>query len=306
MSPPKLLLFVFACSAGACATSSNAFGPTGYEQTIFHYQIAYAEPKGQHVLGADWRLDNLVWDDTVNGFVNKSGPQYRAFRSHDDDGDGVISPSEKHEEGIYDLRYLNTRDGGVIWTKAHPLDFKDAARDLDVVLEDYADGLTGTGAYDTGSLFGTERVTTRKFLSFITERGPMQVGPNLGVVALIELAETERLRLDPQHRDGRLKIAFSKMAYRVDEDTVVSDMAGERHSVRCGAKLCNEGIALLVIGYYNDAPHFAEHAPEFDAFVKRYTLPPESLLPTRYQSRPVKTSSAAPVVPSPDGGAPTP
>jgi hypothetical protein len=262
------------------------------------------------VLGGDWRLDNLTWDDTSSGWVQKPGGAYRATREQDKNGDGSISVDERNEEGIYDLKYVNTHDGGVIWTKAHPMLLSRASLDLDVMLENYAELLSGEGTYWASSIFSTESLKTRKYVSFVVERTPIQVGPNLGVSAVIELAETERLRLDPNFRSSRLKIVLTKMAFR-NPDNSPGPEGAQQETVRCGSSICNQGIALLVIGYYNDASHFAEHAAEFDDFVKRLSVPADGEMPKRWRSRPVKTQTAAappppPAAPAPAAAAPPP
>jgi hypothetical protein len=306
-TPNRSVLFLGLCSAllGACATSAGAFGPTAYEQTAFHYQIAYAQPTNQRVLSGEWRLDNLTWDDTSSGWVHKQGPAYRAIREQDKNQDGTISGDERTEEGVYDLKYVNTHDGGVIWTKAHPMLLSRAGQDLDVMLDNYADQLSGEGLYWASTIFSAETLKTRKYVSFVVERTPIQIGPNLGVSAVIELAETERLRLDPSFRSSRLKIVLTKMAFRNPLGTPGPEGAQEE-TVRCGSSACNQGVALLVIGYYNDASHFGEHLAEFDGFVKRLSVPADGEVPSRWRSRPVKTLTAAAPPPPPAPAAPPP
>jgi hypothetical protein len=255
-----ILPLALCLALGACVTSRGTFGPKGYEQNTYHYQVAYARPPQQLVLGGDWRLDNLRMDEAVKKLVDKDGPEYVAARKTDDDGDGTIAPNEMHKEPIYDLRYVNARDGGVIWIKAHPLSAAEAALDLDVVLKSYADDLSGSGLYASANVFSVERPAVKQFISFVTGREPVRVGPNLGVSALIELAETERLRLDPRHRSSRLKVVMSKLAFQMP---FVFDSPGASHhsspwpTIQCAGGPCEQRAALLVAGYYNDVAHFA-------------------------------------------------
>jgi hypothetical protein len=309
MRPIVKLTLLLSCICplmGACATSSAAFGPSGYEQTAFHYQIRYADSKAQRLLGGkDWRLDNLIWDDTIQGWSHKKGSTYTWTRAQDTDQDGTISAQEQHEEGVFDLRFVHTRDQSVIWTKAHPLLLNDAGQDLDVILENYAEQLSGEGLYTAGTIFSAATLKTRKFVSFIVDRAPLQIGPNLAVVATIELAETERLRMEPAHRSSMVRIVFTKLAYqnRMDDRSVPG---AQEETVRCGSSTCNRGIVLLVAGYYNDAAHFPDHLGEFEDLVKRISVPPEGLLPSHRRSRPVKTSPPPPPATPPPEEAPTP
>jgi hypothetical protein len=293
------VLVISACAwLSGCASAGVAFGPTHYEHLGFHYKIAYAG-KAKELLGPDWRLDNLKFNRATNRWESKRGPEYIWTREQDLNADGTIDLGESHEEGVYDLRYQHERDRGVIWTKAHPLLRRNAAKDLDVILENYAEQLSGEGLYSAGTIFSAETVKSRRYVSFIVERTPIQIGPNLGVVGVIELAEVERLRLDPNHRSARLKIVFSKLTYQ-NPSLSGAVPGGQHRMVDCGTRRCEQGVALLVAGYYNDASHFAEHLGEFDDLIRRLSVPPEGVLADNFRSRPVKT------VPAPEATAPPP
>jgi hypothetical protein len=287
-------LLVLLAALGGCATSGGTFGPNGYQQGTYRYQVAFAKPQQQVLLDGDCRLDNLRMDEAQKKLVDKSGPDYVATRTLDEDGDGSISARERHEEAIYDLRFVNTRDGGVIWIKAHPMAPSEAALDLDVVLQGYADQLSGNGVYATTNVFSVEHPSTRQFISFVTGRDPVMVGPNLGVSATIELAETERLRLDPKHRASRLKVVLSKMLFAAERPTLAEQAAKPWPTTGCGGKLCEKRPALLVAGYYNDVAHFDAHVPDFDRFLRQVMLPAESTLPPEWRSRPVTPLAAPP------------
>jgi hypothetical protein len=152
----------------------------------------------------------------------------------------------------------------------------------------------GTGLHASANIFSIERITSRQFMSLLADRAPMQMGPNLAVSARIDLAEPERLRLDPKHRSSRLKIVFTKMAFQNPLGDHV-ETGTEQSTIRCGGTHpCKQGMALLMIGYYNDAAHFDQHVGEFDDLVKRIALPPESLVPEKWRSRPVPPLPSAP------------
>jgi hypothetical protein len=306
-----LRAFVGLCFAshvlGACATTSGAFDRSGYWQKTYGYRVGYADPSQQRLMGAEWRLDNLRLDTVNKQWVDKDGPDYKFERQLDENGDGVISAWEVRKEAIFDLRLVNVRDSGVIWIKAHPLAHEDAARELDVILKGYANELSGTGFYASTSVFSEVEVKTRQYISFVTRREPVTVGPNLGVLASIELAEVERLRLDPAHRASRLKVVFSKIAYQrlVNARGFDAPYPPTRWpTAKCGEGLCEQRCALLVMGYINAIEHFDAHTAEFDGFLKQVTLPPATTLPAAWRPRPVAplaatAPAAAPAPPPP-------
>src|SRR4051794_39553959 len=122
MTSSKWFLGVLLLTWAACIPASGALGPDGYEQSLTKYRVNYADKAGQKFLPSDWVLDNYTYDSTQHAWVEKDGVQYRAERRLDEDSDGTVSIGERHNENIFDLRLVNSRDNAVIWTKVHPLE----------------------------------------------------------------------------------------------------------------------------------------------------------------------------------------
>lgn len=271
--------------AVGCGTGAGTFGPGGYRQTTYGYQVKYAWPKEQLILDRDWQLDNLRLDQASKMMVEKRGPDYVSVRRIDEDGDGEVSTNEMHQEATFDLRFVNARDGGIVWIKAHPLALAEAARDLDVLFDRYVENLSSSGVYWATDVFSVGRQEARRFVSFVTRRGPTRVGPNLAIWGFIELAESERLRLDPRYRTSRVEIVISKMPYVHCPRTGSSGPAWQ--TVQPSGSPCQLRPALLVAGYVNDVAHFDAHVAEFNRFLSQVTLDQSSTLPVAWQSRPV-------------------
>ena len=270
-----LMLSVVGLSTG-CA-SSGALGPNGYTQAQVKYQVTYSDPAKNSFLPEDWALDNYSYDSVKKSWVEKKGNQYRATRYLDEDGDGTISNSETHEENLFDLRFVNTRDNGVIWLKVHPMAFTDSKRDLDVVLENYADGLEGTGLFEQSTLFGTRTINARHFTTFVVEKKPTTIGAVSAIRGTIEVADVDKLRLDSKHRDAKGALVFARIAYLTpagiyfkegDWPTVTEPGTGRSMHKRTG---------LLVIGYWADAARFDSHLPDFEALLSHIVIPPEAV-----------------------------
>jgi hypothetical protein len=277
------VLFASSLAAG-CGTGAGAFGPTGYRQATYGYQVKYAWPKEQLILDRDWQLDNLRVDKASGAMTEKRGPDYVSVRRFDADGDGEISRSETHDEATFDLRYVNARDGGIIWIKAHPLAVAEAARDLDVLFDRYVENLSGSGVYWSTDVFSVAHQTEKRFISFVGRRGPTRIGPNLAIWGFVELAESERLRVDPRHRSSRVEVVISKLPYLRCRHT---DATGPAWQTAQPGPSCETYPALLVAGYVNDIAHFDAHVAAFNRFLSQVTLDASSTLPPAWQSRPV-------------------
>jgi len=281
---------------------SGALGPTGYEQAIVKYKVAYADPAAKKFLPDDWALDNYAFNASNAKWKEKTGDRYRAERWLDEDGDGTISESEKTPENIFDLRFVNSRDGAAIWIKVHPLTVNASKRDLGVVLENYADGLAGTGLFEQSGLFGLTTDSARQYTTFVVHKEPILLGPLAAIRGVIEIAEVEKLRLDSTHRDSKAELVFAKVAYlapiaRATKDSVwpVVDISsgGVKHSAQ-------RRTGLLVIGYYDDAARFDSHLADFRSLLSRIGIPVDAVPADNSQPLP------HPQITRPDAPATTP
>jgi hypothetical protein len=273
-SAAAALVFV-AASSGCIPVTPGVLGATGFNQPVYGYHIDYTKPEAQSFLGPDWRVDNFVWNETMGAWKPKDGPNYVAVRELDEDDDGKITSTEKHEEPIYDLRLTNVHDDGVIWVKAHPLAYQDAGRDLDVELNGYADSLSGTGAYYQGSVFAVVHVKSRQFTTFVVDQEKRSVAGLAGLIATVEVAETARLQLEATHRDSKIRVFLSKIRY---VHRLPIDANGRPSSTRWTTVPCTKGetdndceqlVGLLVVGYVNAASRFDQHIPEYESFLSK-------------------------------------
>jgi hypothetical protein len=282
----RSLALTVACLASGCATSGGTWNDAGYRQEYFGYEVAFRDAKTKAIAGADWQLENYRADSTASDLVEKTGPAYVAIREQDVDQDGTISESEKIEEPTYDLRLTNRKNNGVIWLKAHPFLPEDADQDLEVILANYADSLSGGGLYAQGNLFGVERDKVRNFTSVLASKQIAPVGSHDALVGTIEIAEVDRLKQDPGQRSGIVKVALVKIrCLTVGNCRRLSYRRARERELRrwpvvdCRGTPCHARTGLLVVGYYNTPEYFAAGVPDFEELLKRISFPDAQPLP---------------------------
>lgn len=305
-----LVLVVLGASTG-CA-SSGAIGPHGYAQETVKYRLRYDDASKQRFLPEDWQLDNYEQAPGGGSWNEKFGKSYRATRELDENGDGNITPREKSDENLFDLRFSNSRDNSVIWLKAHPLPPTAAKRDLDVVLENYTTGLEGTGLFEQSSMFGTETTRARNFTTFIVDRKPIWLGQLAALRGTVEVADVEKLRIDSSYRSSKATLVFARVTSNESigagsDDAsrwplVVDPATGETVRQRTG---------LLVVGYWSDAKRFDSHLADFDALLARLEFPPSAIPPKNelpvLEPRAPEAAPASPATPiAPAAPSPTP
>lgn len=259
-----------------CATTRGVIGPQGYEQTLVKYQVGYLDASKQSFLPDDWAVDNYARNSS-SGWDEKTKGEYQALRALDEDGDGEVSTGETQKESVFDLRFVNAHDNAVIWLKMHALTFADSQRELEVILDNYADGLAGTGLFEQSTLFGLKTDHARHYTTFVTKKEGITLGQLGAVLGVIEVADVEKLRLDPTHRDSKIELVVAKVRYR--DKAPSSAPTPYWPTEKSGLSTVDVRTGLLVIGYYDSASRFASHQADFDALLTRIRIPSEALLP---------------------------
>jgi hypothetical protein len=274
-----------------CAPRPGAMTASGLEELAYGYAIRFKD--GASFAGAQWLLDNYA-TDARGRYAPKTGATYVGTRELDVDGDG---DSERFEEPLYDLRLANVSDGAVIWTKAHPLLPRDAGKTLDILLSNYADSIAVAGAYADLNAFSQPPSPMRRFTSFVVEQKPRLVAGHPALSALVELAEVDKLRVNPDHRHSKLRLVLVKYGHL---QTSSSAPSTPWPSSKQGQNWVVERTALLVLGYVNTAARFERHTETFSDFVSlvrfanyAYFLDPKRSLPEELLSGATATNDAS-------------
>jgi hypothetical protein len=305
--------------ATGCANTGSSWKPSGYRQDVFGYEVGFRDTKARMLAGPDWQLDNHRYDNAGGAWEEKTGDDYMATRALDWDQDGTVSPSEQTKEPIFDIKLVNKRNNGVIWTKAHPFLPEDADNELDVLLTNYVEGLSGYGRYAQGNLFGIEKARTKNFMTFLVTKELTKIGPHDAIAGTVEIAEVDRLKHDPSARSGIVKIVMVKVRCltvancRVDQSNLLMDPQGNPMpmpdlkrwpQVDCRGKPCRARMGLLVVGYYNNPSYFAAGLPEMDDLLKRISFPDAQPLPVPPSPAIAKPTPPASTPPAPADGNP--
>lgn len=269
-----------------CATNSGAnWNKRGYSQGLFGYEVAYHDVKDRTLIGPDWQLDNFR-RYTGGHWEEKKGYDYTATRAQDINQNGTIEFAERRKEPIFDLRFTNRKDNGVIWAKAHPFLPSEADQELEVILDNYVDSLEGDGIYAQGNLFSVERERVRSFTTFVVSKQVTRIGQSDALSATVEIAEVEKLKSNPKHRSGMVQVVMVKMHCLTPANC--RSMAPSWPWTTCRGRRYRAPVGLLVVGYYNTPSHFDKGLPELKKLLERISFPnaePIAVPPIRQESR---------------------
>lgn len=251
------LLACVGALVGLTGCAPKTFTATGFHHPELPVTARYSDASRRAFVSDDWHIDNYVVDDEGTPLRPKQGKEYIAVSHVDVDGDGV---AENYEVPRFDLKLLNKKNAGVLWERAIVLQPDQGEQTLRVLMQDYADALSGTG-FDTVDLIdGEKKARARQFASKIIDARDRRVGTREAYDATIEVASVDQLKLDPESRDGKLRIVLVRTGYWQKKWLY--------------GKNFNYLPVVLMLGYWNRPDAFEASAKDFDTFVELFELGP--------------------------------
>jgi hypothetical protein len=247
----------------------GTFRADGYHNALYGYSIHYSDAAAHAFVSDDWVVDNYVMGNDGLPRAPKKDEEYRRERTFE------VDNGRKHTRAvdIYDLRLVHKRSSAVVWVRTIPLEVRDGERDLRVLMQEYAEELSGTGFFATD--LPNVKVGARQFATKITESHPATLAGFDAFDATIEIANVDQLRLDPASRSDVVRVIFARTPYQY----VIEDGYA-------GIKL----PVLLVVGYLNNPTDFARQQPDFERLL---TLVDASNGAPRAPGPPLAASAAA-------------
>jgi len=239
----------------ASATFGCATGPG--KVTIGSYQSDYAglavvgqgAPESAGLMPKGWKLDNFFGSPTPD--AAKSTDAYMTTYRLDADGNGVYELSLK--KFLYELRFVNLKDDGVIWLRVAPVSTDLAEMALPVLVEAYVDAMSG-GSFDAAWV-DRNRVEAKekRYTAMLTSSQPCQLGGVECQIATIELADVDQVKLSPSKRYRKLQVLIARAPL---------ELSVRRHAFP----------TYLIAGYSNQPARFDADLAEFQDFLGRIVL----------------------------------
>lgn len=180
----------------------------GYYNLVVGYRVRNAGDDTAFV-GPDWRLDNY---STRGSPTLKTGAEYETSVAVDTDDDGDLDHS--FEMPLYDLRLVNRRTGATVWVRTVPLSSHDGERELDGLVRDYIDEVSGAGV--TTVQFMRERPVgiTRRFATETRDGRNLRVDGRYAYGATFDVASVDQVAVESDRRLDRVRIVLVRTERR--------------------------------------------------------------------------------------------
>ncbi len=254
LRPLWFVLLSLLCPALACGpTAAGAITPDGYEHKKYEYRVA-ALSNGE-LMPEGWLLDNF-YREANQPLKPKNGEAYVAVYDLDLEGDGEYETSR--QELAYDLRFKHREHDGVIFVRTVPIsnDLKD--KKLSVLIDRYVDQIAGAG-YEVVTLGAhTKVVVEKRYAAAVVDKRPATLAGNEAYVVTADIANLDRLKVDPEARSERVQVVLLHTDFRYEVG---------RHS-----PTPVQFPVVMYVGYANQPDEFNAGLPEFHEFLARISV----------------------------------
>jgi hypothetical protein len=267
------ILALAALSLSACGTPSQV----RFETDGLHYEsgplaVRFRDPARFAFLQGSWRIENWVLKGS-DELTRRYGDGFEGDLLIDLNGNGR---AERCPGFFTDIELRNLETEGAIWAFMRELPEFRRNVSIDVLLDGYVDGFTYEVRSRTGALdfWGVSRTTTRSYAARILSREQVKFGPYDAVMATIETANLEQMKLDPQSRAGYLRI-------------LVARIPGFQTNLMSQSMLFpHSGVGILTVGFFDGPAYFKKGLPDFEAFLGQFTANGQPIAIVRAQPAP--------------------
>ncbi len=215
----KRALFVASLVCGGLGCTASVGGkfvhPGEYDHGLFPVRVGYG-PQDQGILGSDWLVDNFTATKDRPGPA-KSGPGYVLVAHYDMDDDG--KEDRTREEPIRDVLFLHRRTGASMWVTLTTLSTREEDLDLSELAEEVIERVAGgasTMQLDSpgADSRGVVRVVEHRTAVAELASAACRLGTDPAYEVDFELADVDRLKLDPTSRSAKVRLVIARTPYR--------------------------------------------------------------------------------------------
>ena len=250
----KISIFMMSLLTLSCATVGK-IEQTGFTNHNSGYAVAFLDQPTRSFLPKSWKIEL-----TKSGQPDIEHNKVLSEKFKSLDGEKVLIKFNR-----FDLLFNHFYTNGVIAIQSIPLNQLKADKKLSILLKNLAAQFDGehSVSFDLTNnprvKFGVSKNWVSNTISF-KERS--DAGTQYAE-AVIEVANSDKLKLDPNHRDKKIKMVLIRPPKDSSWWKIIQYRKAKKHL------FTHKVPGLIIASYSMDHPHFDEHLGEFDALVSR-------------------------------------
>ncbi len=244
----------------ACVTPGK-IGPQGYRHEKLGYSIPYAQGEDRVFINASWKLE-----------TNTEGqPYYKDNRSYRVDVKSLNGREDSISVQDVDLIFKHRQTNGVISVQSAPLADSVSDKKLPILAKDHVERLSGLYYASLGQ-GGTRVGIGKNLVTNIIESKSGTLGTAETYEAVVDVANAEQLKLNPDHRLMRYKMVLirpkASEGWKEIRDASGKQVKGREDRVE------QSYPAIIALTYAMDHAFYQEYLADFEGLVRRFKLRP--------------------------------
>ncbi len=241
--PLSLLLLAGCARTGLIGTR----GSDGF--TSASYPLHIASTSGAFD-SRNWTLENVQRKGRPGELISKLGQAYERSVMFDTDGDGSYETAQRVWND--ELSFRHRRSDARMSVSVLPMDQSMADTDMEVLVRNYVDAVSGGGTVSVHIGPGTSASTERRFATRILDAGVFTVAGEPAGGATFEVANVDQLELSKEARWERARVVLIRAPWQV--------VAGGQHT--------STWPTLIRVLYVTRADSFESQVSDFNDLVK--------------------------------------
>ena len=214
-----ILLVTIAIFFSGCAVKNALFDETGLSYKDYDLKIPTENKTTALFINENWRVGNWALDNISKKWKRKTGPEYKGYVFEDLNDDG----NEQTIKNFYsDLELVNKKNDARIIVDTRPIPKSKADTNMEVFLSNFAENTSGSVSWLTSHGYTDASVRERTYATKIISSKTFEIKTHDAVVAIIEQADLNQLKLDPNHRSRMIAV----LLVRIDDFKKVKEYRG--------------------------------------------------------------------------------
>jgi hypothetical protein len=209
---PRVALPVSFCllTVAGCVKVTGGFQPNGFGESDIPVAVRYRDAATHTFVGPEWRVDNFKVKANGTFGDAKEAPEYLYDREIDVDGDGK---PETDKAPVYELKLVNRVTTAAIWLQTPMLALQDKDRSLKSFVDDFVEGLSGTGIYRVGTTIPKRVGAAKTYGARVVDSKEGRIGGFASLDVTIELVNLDQLKVDPSAKSAIGRVVFVRTNY---------------------------------------------------------------------------------------------
>jgi len=255
----QLLMTLLALLAlTGCITTNLELGENGFQHRRNSYKLSYLNKDKGSFLPETWTLEK--------------DPRRQPLHANNETLaialDEQRGKSRQARVPQVDLKFAHQETNGFISIVSHPLSKSDENKKLNLLLRNIAENISGGYlSIQPSNLLGNKVLRSKNLASSIVDEKIYEMAGAEAIMATLEIANSDQLLLDPDHRLKRLKILLIRPEGRQWlENGFRINAQGKSEAIKIKYR------SMIGMIYEMDPLYFDQYETVFNEFIQQFKL----------------------------------